>query len=100
MDILVTVVNQKLKITTNGKRDVAGTQRFVRFIVDLPNEWKELTTFAQFRQGDIAYNQYLDGNYAAYMPAEIKAGKCLLMLFGSNNNAVIGTSNHLELTID
>jgi len=100
MDILVTVVNQKLKITTNLKRYVAGTQRFVRFIFDLPNEWKELTTFAQFRQGDIAYNQYLDGNYAAYMPAEIKAGKCLLMLFGSNNNAVIGTSNHLELTID
>lgn len=50
MDILVNVANQKLKIATNLKSLVAGTQEFVRFVFNLTGDWDDLLTFAQFRQ--------------------------------------------------
>ena len=50
MDILVNVANQKLKIATNLKSLVAGTQEFVRFVFNLNGDWDNLLTFAQFTQ--------------------------------------------------
>jgi len=99
MDVLVSVANQKLRIATNLKRYVAGTQKFVRFIFDLSNEWKDLTIFAQFRQGDNAYNQYLDKNNAIYLPTEITEGVCTLMLYGTGDS-VVATTNCLTLYVD
>lgn len=99
MDILVNVANQKLKIATNLKSLVAGTQEFVRFVFNLTGDWDNLLTFAQFRQNGVAYNQYLDENNSAYLPAEIETGTCTLMLYGSNENT-IATTNYLTLVID
>ena len=99
MDILVNVANQKLKIATNLKSLVAGTQEFVRFVFNLNGDWDNLMTFAQFTQNGIAYNQYLDNNNSAYLPAEIGVGTCTLMLYGSNQNTK-ATTNYLTLTID
>lgn len=99
MDILVNVANQKLKIATNLKSLVAGTQEFVRFVFNTSGDWDGLATFAQFRQNGVAYNQYLDDDKAAYLPAEIGVGTCTVMLYGSNDNT-IATTNYLTLTID
>ena len=99
MDILVNVANQKLKIATNLKSLVSGTQEFIRFVFNLTSDWDELMTFAQFIQDGVAYNQYLDENKAAYLPPEIGVGTCTLMLYGSNGNT-IGTTNYVTLTID
>ena len=99
MDILVNVVNQKLKIATNLKSLVAGTQKFVRFVFNLTGDWDNLMTFAQFSQNGVSYNQYLDENNSAYLPAEIGVGTCTLMLYGSNEYT-IATTNYLTLTID
>ena len=99
MDILVNVANQKLKIATNLKSLVAGTQEFVRFVFNLTGDWDDLLTFAQFRQNGVAYNQYLDDEKSAYLPAEIGTGTCTLMLYGSNKKT-IATTNYLILSID
>lgn len=99
MDILVNVANQKLKIATNLKSLVAGTQEFVRFVFNTSGDWDGLATFAQFMQNGVAYNQYLDDDKAAYLPAEIGVGTCTVMLYGSNDNT-IATTNYLTLTID
>ncbi len=99
MDILVNVANQKLKIATNLKSLIAGTQEFVRFTFNLTGDWDNLLTFAQFRQNGVAYNQYLDDNNSAYLPSEIGVGTCTLMLYGSNDRT-IATTNYLSLTID
>lgn len=99
MDILVNVSNQKLKVATNLKSIVAGTQEFVRFVFNLTGDWDNLLTFAQFRQNGVAYNQYLDDEKSAYLPAEIGTGTCTLMLYGSGGNT-IATTNYLILSID
>lgn len=99
MDILVNVANQKLKIATNLKSLVAGTQEFVRFVFNLTGDWDNLMTFAQFSQNGVSYNQYLDEDNSAYLPAEIGVGTCTLMLYGSNENT-IATTNYLTLSID
>lgn len=99
MDILVNVANQKLKIATNLKSLVAGTQEFVRFVFNLTGDWDNLMTFAQFRQNGVAYNQYLDENNSAYLPSEIGTGTCTIMLYGSNGNT-IATTNYLTILID
>lgn len=88
MDILVNVANQKLKIATNLKSLVAGTQEFVRFVFNTSGDWDGLATFAQFMQDGVAYNQYLDENKAAYLPAEIGVGTCTVMLYGSDKNTM------------
>ena len=99
MDILVNVVNQKLKMSTNLKSIIDGTQQFVRFVFNLGSDWDELTSFAQFCQNGVAYNQYLDSDNCAYLPAEIGVGTCTMMLYGTNG-ATIGTTNYLTFTID
>ena len=99
MDILVNVANQKLKIATNLKSLVAGTQEFVRFVFNTSGDWDGLATFAQFMQNGVAYNAYLDDDKSAYLPPEIGVGTCTVMLYGSNENT-IATTNYLTLTID
>lgn len=99
MDILVNVSNQKLKIATNLKNLVAGTQEFVKFTFNLTSDWDNLMTFAQFQQNGVAYNVYLDENNSVYLPPEIGAGTCTLMLSGNHDNT-IATTNYLTLIID
>lgn len=98
MDINVKVVNQEMHIATNLRCLPEGTQRFTRFIFDLPSDWDGLTVFAQFVQGSVGYNSYLDANHAAYLPSEVKAGKCLLILYGTGGD-VRATTNYLALDI-
>ena len=99
MDILVNVANQKLKIAANLKSLVKGTQEFIRFVYNLTGDWDGLTVFAQFIQNGVAYNQLLDSENSAYLPAEIGAGTVTMMLYGSGGNT-IATTNYLTLTVD
>lgn len=99
MDILINVSKQRLKLATNLKKYVSGSQEFVRFVFGLNSYWRDLLTFAQFAQNGNTYNRYLDDENAVYLPSEIVAGECTLTLFGSGNN-VIATTNYLTLTID
>ena len=98
MSILVNVVNQKMYVSSNADGLVAGSQQFVQFKFNLSSEWDGLMTFAQFRQGTEAYNQYLDEDNCVYLPAEIGVGTCTMMLYGSHDTT-IGTTNYLTLKI-
>lgn len=99
MSILVNVVNQKMYISSTMEGLVAGSQNFVKFRFNLSEEWDGLMTFAQFRQGGVAYNQYLDEENSVYLPREIGVGTCTLMLYGTRDTT-IGTTNYLTLKID
>ena len=83
MDIIVNVSHQRLRIANDLKTLVAGTQRFIRFVFKLPNEWSNLKVFAQFTQDGNGYNIYLDENNAVYLPSQIRSGTCTLMLYGT-----------------
>ncbi|MBQ3990210.1 MAG: hypothetical protein II630_05155 [Bacteroidales bacterium] len=99
MEIYVSVSNQKLKIASNLKSLVAGTQEFIRFTFALDKDWDGLTTFAQFIQGEVGYNQVLDSNNSAYLPAEIVEGTVKMLLYGVGGNTR-ATTNYITLTID
>lgn len=99
MELLINVINQKLKLATNLKSLVAGTQQFIKLIFNLPDEWDGLLAFAQFIQNGSTYNIYLDSSNSVYLPPEIQAGICEVTLYG-NNGRVIATTNKLKLNID
>lgn len=99
MTVFVNLINQKLKISTNLKSFVDGTQNFIRFSFNLNEDWDNLLIFAQFSQNGKAYNLYLDDDNCVYLPPEIRAGNCTLMLYGTGNNT-IATTNYLTLRLD
>lgn len=99
MNVQVNVTNQKLRIVTNLKTIVSGSQEFVKFEFFLDKDWDGLTIFAQFRQEDTAYNKYLNEENCVYLPPEIKPGNCMLMLYGTKE-LVIATTNYVNLIID
>lgn len=98
MEIVVDVIHQKMHASIT-KDIAAGSQRFVKFKFNLDKEWNGLKIFAQFRQGNAAYNDFLDDENCVYLPQEIQAGCCYLMLYGSNDS-IIGTVCPLALTIN
>ena len=99
MKIQVIVDGQKMRIPSNLKGYISGSQEFVYFTFELSSDWDGLMTFAQFRQESKAYNVYLDENNGAYLPPEIGAGTCTVILYGTYNK-VIATTNFLTLTVD
>lgn len=100
MEIDVRVDNQHMRVESNNKRLVAGSQKFIKFKFNLSDDWDGLAIFAQFSQNDVGYNHYLDVNKCVYMPKEIRVGKCTLTLYGTGNNEIIATTGPLLLTID
>lgn len=83
MEIKINVDNQKLKVATNLKTYISGTKNFVKITFNFMDKiWGSLKTYAQFRQGDEAYNLFLDENNSVYLPPELVAGECLLILHG------------------
>lgn len=99
MKILVNVDGQKLRIPSNFRGYVAGSQEFVYFKFNLSEDWDNLSVFAQFIQNKIPYNVYLDNENGVYLPPEIREGTCTLMLYGSYQK-VIATTNYITLEID
>lgn len=91
MDVYVDVVGQKLKIATNQKRFVAGTQNFIRFVFGLSGDWIGLTSFAQFKQNGNPYNRTLNSANAVYLPTDIVAGEFTLALQGEGSGKVAKT---------
>lgn len=99
MNILVNVVNQKLKIVKNINTLISGTQEFIRFKFLLDNDWDDLTIFAQFIQNGTPYNKYLESDRTVCLPAEIEPGKFHLLLYGTGGD-VIATTNYLTIDVD
>lgn len=91
MDVYVDVVGQKLKIATNQKRFVTGTQNFIRFVFGLSGDWIGLTSFAQFKQNGTPYSQALDSQNAVYLPPDIVAGEFTLALQGEASGKIAKT---------
>lgn len=98
MNIQINVINQKLRLATNLKSYVAGSQQFIKFTFNISEEWNNLLPFAQFIQNGSTYNKYLDSNNSVYLPSEIQAGVCQVTLYGTNGR-VVATTNKLELKI-
>lgn len=93
MEVLVSVIGQKLRIATNCKTFVEGTRNFIKFVFSLPDEWASLSMHAQFIQDGVALNRQLDSNYSAFLPDEIHDGKCDLILYGVNGMTVALTDS-------
>jgi len=98
MTVYVDVVGQTL-IVPNRMVYIEGTQEFIRFTFNLDDDWKGLTTFAQFVQDGVPYNKYLDSTYSVYLPSEIVSGICTLTIYGTGDGR-IGTASYLTLKID
>lgn len=99
MSIYIHVVDQKMHASSTMEGIVDGSQNFVKFRFHLSEEWNNLVTFAQFLQGGTAYNQYLDSENAVFLPPEIGAGTCTMMLYGTGGTT-IATTNYLTLKIN
>ena len=101
MDVNINVAGQKLKIASNLRNYVDGSQKFIRFVFNFSdsNTWDGMIITAQFQQNDNAYDVILDTNNAVYLPTEIVEGKCKLLLYGSKTE-VKATTTYLELDID
>lgn len=100
MEVKINVDKQKLKVATNLKTYVSGTQEFIKFTFNFfDNIWDSLKVFAQFRQGEEAYNVYLDENNSVYLPSEITPGECILILHGSYET-IVAITDVLILTIN
>ena len=103
MNIFIDVKGQKLHVQNNYKNLVSGTQNFIKFTFNLDTDWDNLTTFAQFRQNNVAYNQFLDNENSVFLPAEIGAGTCTLILYGNGDvdgDVVRATTNYVTLSLD
>lgn len=98
MEILISVVNQKLKISTNLKTIVAGSQEFIKFVFNLDDSWNGLLTFAQFNQNGAAYNIYLDNENSCYLPPEITTGEFELTLYGTGGT-IVATTDYLTFKV-
>lgn len=91
MDVLVNVVGQKLKIATNLRSVIEGSQNFVRFCFNFGGEWDGLLKVAQFKQNDTAYDVVLNDDDTCFLPGEIEPGECTLVLLGSGTNSITNT---------
>lgn len=91
MDVYVDTAGQNLRVATNQKRFVTGTQSFIRFIFELSDDWADLTLSAQFKQNGMRYNRTLDSANAVYLPTDIKAGEFTLALQGIGSNKTAKT---------
>lgn len=98
MSINISVVNQKMYVSSCLECIVAGSQNFVEFKFNLSSNWDGLVTFAQFKQNGRVYNKYLNEDNSVYLPSGIKEGVCTLTLYGSED-MTIGTTNFLTLKI-
>lgn len=98
MNIFVNVVNQKLKISSNQKKIINGTQEFIKFTFNLSDDWDGLSPYAQFKQNGIAYNRYLDKNNSVYLPSKIKVGTFSIMIYGSDSKT-IAITDHISLDV-
>lgn len=98
--ISISVRNQTLRLIPGKIAIVSGSQDFVRFHFELDSDWKKLTAFAQFTQGENSYNAYLDENHDAYLPPEITTGACTLMdtLDGNNNQGQMCSTTATNMT--
>lgn len=97
--ININVNNQRMMLVSANHKLVSGSQQFVRFHFTLDADWQELTVFAQFVQGEHAYNQYLDEDNNAFLPSEIHSGECQIALYGTGD-VTIGTSNYLSFNVE
>lgn len=99
MDILINVVGQQLKLVTNLKPIVSGTQKFIRFKFNFNEDWDGLSKVAQFiQEGKNAVMDYITDNMV-YLPSSVEPGECILVLYGTKNDEVRATTNYLSLSI-
>lgn len=112
MDIFCRVEGQHLLLDTPPRIYAEGSDNFVRFLFTMSADWTGLLTFAQFRQFDRLSNEYLmpavvydedEGVNKSYMaatlPGWLKPGPVTMLLCGTGNNTVIGTTNHVFMHV-
>ena len=68
MDINVNLSHQTMRVATDLKKLVAGTQKFIRFVFKLPSEWDDFDVItAQFAQNGQALYDQLDANHSFHL---------------------------------
>lgn len=99
MDIPVYVVNQKLRIAMNYKTLVSGTNGFINFVFNVPDDWDGLRLIAQFKQNNVKHPVDVV-NGIATLPQEIVAGVCTMILYGVDSSGeTVGITDYVKLRI-
>lgn len=99
MDIVASVIGQKVFLQTSNYLFAPGSLSTVKFKFDLSDDWGGMLTFVQWRQGDSSYNTYLDANNCAYLPNEVQPGKCTIILCGTDSSGHIATTKPIDICI-
>lgn len=101
MDIIINVVGQRLVTELCASRVglVSGTRDFIDIKFNFSDDWDGLTIFAQFSQNGSTYDRYLDENNSVRMPEEIGAGKCTIVLCGTDEST-IAITKYITFRID
>jgi hypothetical protein len=106
LNVYISVREQTLHVTSTLNTLVEGSRNFIRLHFDLDSDWDGLSVFAQFIQSGRAVNDYLDEENCVYLPPEIVAGTCDILLYGVSNSqsaqvgSVIATTNYITLKIN
>ena len=98
MRVPVDVIGQTITCHCNMKF-IAGSNKFVKFVFKLDDDWKNLTNVAKFRQGAHKYDQSLDSDYTAYLPTGLNAGTCEMTLYGSGSDGTIATTEVVTIEL-
>ena len=99
MEVPVIVEGQRMIMEQSGYRFAPKSQKFIKFMFRFSDDWAGLTVFAQWKQGNNVYNSFLDYNDCVYMPMELTDGQCMMMLYGTGEDGVIGTTLPIKLCI-
>lgn len=101
MDILVSVVGQRLKAPCNAKKIMSGSRKFVRIVFALSSDWYNLIAHAKFFQGENTYDAVLDEDNSCYVPSEMVQGTFSVMLYGIGGagGTIIATTESLDFLI-
>lgn len=99
MDILVNVLHQKLKVQTNYKTVVEGTNNFIRFVFNFSDDWDDMAKVALFNQDTVTYAKPLSSDDSVYLPSEIVSGDFALTVQGTRDTTV-ATTNVLSMHAD
>ena len=98
MNINIKVDGQNLYVTHNLHSVIDGSKEFIKFVFDLPDEWKELNPTVQFIQGATHTDVVLDSSYSATLPSDLAVGDCHVILYGLSGK-VRAVTEHLTIKI-
>lgn len=97
MEVIINVDGQTMR-PRSVRKFVAGSKNFADFLFNLSDDWDGLTVFAQFRQDEQVFTEYLDSSDKVSLPYDLSDGDFTLALCGVGGSR-IGVTHPLKLRL-